>query len=64
MWRVQHGVGAGKRACLEPELGQTAVDLMRHVKFSLNQRAILNLEKIFKIDPGKNLDASMDWGMR
>lgn len=57
-------MGAGKRACLEPELGQTAVDLMRHVKFSLNQRAILNLEKIFKIDPGKNLDASMDWGMR
>lgn len=52
----EHGVGVGKRAYLEPELGVEAVDLMRHLKYSLDPRAILNPDKVFKIDPAENLD--------
>lgn len=58
----EHGVGVGKRSYLEPELGRTAVDLMRHIKFSLDPRAILNPDKIFKIDPKEDLDALLDMG--
>lgn len=58
----EHGVGVGKRAYLEPELGVTAVDLMRHIKFSLDPRAILNPDKIFKIDPNDNLDELLHLG--
>lgn len=58
----EHGVGVGKRSYLEPEIGKNAVDLMRHVKFSLDPRAILNPDKIFKIDPNENLDALLDLG--
>lgn len=58
----EHGVGVGKRSYLEPELGRTAVDLMRHIKFSLDPRAILNPDKIFKIDPKEDLDSLLDMG--
>lgn len=58
----EHGVGVGKRAYLEPELGVNAIDLMRHIKFSLDPRAILNPDKIFKIDPNDKLDELLDLG--
>lgn len=58
----EHGVGVGKRGYLEPELGVEAVDLMRHLKYSLDPRAILNPDKVFKIDPEENLDALLDSG--
>lgn len=58
----EHGVGIGKRSYLEPELGKDAVDLMRHIKFSMDPRAILNPDKIFKIDPAENFDSLLDWG--
>lgn len=58
----EHGVGVGKRSYLEPELGKTSVDLMRHLKFSLDPRAILNPDKIFKIDPKEDLDSLLNEG--
>lgn len=58
----EHGVGVGKRAYLEPELGVNAVDLMRHIKYSLDPRAILNPDKVFRIDPADNLDELMNLG--
>lgn len=58
----EHGVGVGKRPYLGPELGKTTVDLMRHVKFSLDPRAILNPDKIFKIDPNEDLDSLLNEG--
>lgn len=58
----EHGVGVGKRAYLEPELGVAAVDLMRHIKYALDPRAILNPDKVFKIDPSDNLDELLHAG--
>lgn len=58
----EHGVGVGKRSYLEPEIGKNGVDLMRHVKFSLDPRAILNPDKVFKIDPSEELEALLDHG--
>lgn len=58
----EHGVGVGKRAYLEPELGVNAVNLMRHIKYSLDPRAILNPDKVFKIDPTENLDELLHSG--
>lgn len=58
----EHGVGVGKRGYLEPELGVNAVDLMRHIKYSLDPRAILNPDKVFKIDPSEKLDELLDSG--
>lgn len=52
----EHGVGVGKREYLEGELGVNAVDLMRHLKYSLDPRAILNPDKVFKIDLSETLD--------
>lgn len=58
----EHGVGVGKRTYLEPELGVNAVDLMRHIKFSLDPRAILNPDKVFKIDPNDPMDELLATG--
>lgn len=58
----EHGVGVGKRHYLEPELGVNAVDLMRHVKFSLDPRAILNPDKIFKLDVTDDLEQLLNSG--
>lgn len=58
----EHGVGVGKRAYLEPEVGVPAVDLMRHIKYSLDPRAILNPDKVFRIDPTENLDDLLNSG--
>lgn len=58
----EHGVGVGKRSYLEPELGVNAVDLMRHIKFALDPRAILNPDKVFKIDPHDKLDELLSSG--
>lgn len=58
----EHGVGVGKRGYLEAELGVEAVDLMRHLKYSLDPRAILNPDKVVKIDPSDNLDELLHSG--
>lgn len=58
----EHGVGVGKREYLEPELGVNAVDLMRHIKYSLDPRGILNPDKVFKIDPTDTLDELLSSG--
>lgn len=58
----EHGVGVGKRSYLEAELGVEAVDLMRHLKYSLDPRAILNPDKVVKIDPSDNLDVLLHSG--
>ncbi|OBA22347.1 FAD-binding domain-containing protein [Metschnikowia bicuspidata var. bicuspidata NRRL YB-4993] len=58
----EHGVGVGKRAYVEAELGTPAVDLMRRLKFALDPRAILNPDKVFKIDPHENLDELLNSG--
>lgn len=58
----EHGVGVGKRAYLESEVGVNAVDLMRHLKYSLDPRAILNPDKVIKIDPNDILDEHLNSG--
>lgn len=58
----EHGVGVGKRAYLEPELGKNAVDLMRHLKFALDPRAILNPDKVVQIDPHDTLEHQLNSG--
>lgn len=58
----EHGVGVGKRPYLESELGVNAVDLMRHLKFLMDPRGILNPDKIFKLDATDNLDELMNSG--
>lgn len=58
----EHGVGIGKRLYLEAELGRTSIDLMRHIKFSLDPRGILNPDKIFVLDSTDNLDELMNAG--
>lgn len=58
----EHGVGVGKRAYVENEVGTNAVDLMRHVKYALDPRAILNPDKVLKIDPMDNLDELLNSG--
>lgn len=58
----EHGVGVGKRAYLEAELGKNAVDLMRHLKYSLDPRAILNPDKVVQIDPHDKLDEQLNSG--
>lgn len=58
----EHGVGVGKRAYLESEVGKNAVDLMRHLKFSLDPKAILNPDKVIQIDPHDKLDEHLNSG--
>ncbi|ODV68588.1 mitochondrial D-lactate ferricytochrome c oxidoreductase [Hyphopichia burtonii NRRL Y-1933] len=58
----EHGVGVGKRKYLETELGTTTVDLMRHLKLSLDPRLILNPDKVFKTDPNEKLEKLLDAG--
>lgn len=53
----EHGIGTGKRAFLEMELGTTSIDTMRKLKLALDPKRLLNPDKIFKIDP---LDPSDD----
>lgn len=47
----EHGVGFGKRAFLEEELGDKPIDLMRKIKIAIDPKRIMNPDKIFKIDP-------------
>ncbi|EDK38245.2 hypothetical protein PGUG_02343 [Meyerozyma guilliermondii ATCC 6260] len=56
----EHGVGIGKRKYLNKELGKETVDLMRHLKLSMDPRRILNPDKIFRVDPSDTLDAQFD----
>ncbi|KAH3673569.1 hypothetical protein WICMUC_003676 [Wickerhamomyces mucosus] len=47
----EHGVGNGKRAFLLKELGEDAIDLMRHIKLAIDPQRLFNADKVFKIDP-------------
>lgn len=44
----EHGIGQGKMAYLEDELGQTAVDVMVAIKASLDPEGIMNPGKVVK----------------
>lgn len=58
----EHGVGVGKRGYLEPELGKNAVDLMRHLKYALDPKAILNPDKVVQIDPNDTIEEQLNSG--
>lgn len=58
----EHGVGVGKRKFLPRELGQTSVDLMRKIKYLLDPNAILNPDKVVKLETGDLLDELLDAG--
>ncbi|SCW02785.1 LAFE_0F14224g1_1 [Lachancea fermentati] len=47
----EHGVGTGKRAMLELELGENTISMMRKLKLALDPKRLLNPDKVFKIDP-------------
>ncbi|CAR24797.1 FAD-binding oxidoreductase [Lachancea thermotolerans CBS 6340] len=53
----EHGIGSGKRALLELELGKDTISMMRKLKLALDPKRLLNPDKVFKIDP---LDASTE----
>lgn len=50
----EHGIGFGKRDYLLEEVGETAVDLMRKVKLSIDPLRIMNPDKVLKIDPNED----------
>ena len=45
----EHGVGMKLRDALEEEVGRTGVGVMRSVKKALDERGILNPEKVFRL---------------
>ncbi|CEP63685.1 FAD-binding oxidoreductase LALA0_S09e00210g [Lachancea lanzarotensis] len=47
----EHGIGSGKRALLETELGKDTISMMRKLKMALDPKRLLNPDKVFKIDP-------------
>ena len=47
----EHGIGAGKRALLEAELGKDTISMMRKLKLALDPKRLLNPDKVFKTDP-------------
>lgn len=47
----EHGVGLALRDMLELELGESAVDMMRKIKFALDPRCLLNCDKIVRVEP-------------
>lgn len=47
----EHGVGMGKRHFLVKEVGENSIDLMRKLKLSLDPYGLLNVDKVFKVDP-------------
>ncbi|SCV05656.1 LANO_0H12288g1_1 [Lachancea nothofagi CBS 11611] len=47
----EHGIGAGKRALLETELGEDTISMMRKLKLALDPKRLLNPDKVFKTDP-------------
>ncbi|KAI8987414.1 hypothetical protein BDF20DRAFT_904539 [Mycotypha africana] len=42
----EHGVGVGKKAFLNEELGENTVDLMKKIKIALDPKGLLNPEKV------------------
>lgn len=58
----EHGVGIGKRKFLPTELGENTVDLMRKIKYSLDPNAILNPDKVLKLESGDVLDELLQEG--
>ena len=47
----EHGVGLALRDMLEVELGESAVDMMRKIKFALDPLCLLNCDKIVRVEP-------------
>ncbi|SCU94404.1 LADA_0G08328g1_1 [Lachancea dasiensis] len=52
----EHGIGAGKRALLEVELGKDTISMMRKLKLALDPKRLLNPDKVFKTDPADESD--------
>ena len=47
----EHGVGLELRDMLDLELGESAVDMMRMIKFALDPLCLLNCDKIVRVEP-------------
>ena len=47
----EHGVGLELRDMLEVELGESAVDMMRRIKFALDPLCLLNCDKVVRVEP-------------
>ncbi len=45
----EHGVGVGKKAYLERQLGPSAVGMMRSIKRALDPQSILNPDKVVDV---------------
>ncbi|KAL6934987.1 related to D-lactate dehydrogenase [cytochrome], mitochondrial [Hanseniaspora guilliermondii] len=54
----EHGIGLGKKELLPLELGEPAIDLMRNIKLSMDPHAILNPDKVIKIDNEENFNGT------
>lgn len=54
----EHGIGLGKKELLPLEIGDASVDLMRKIKLSLDPNAILNPDKVIKIDPEEKFNGT------
>ncbi|KAJ5691874.1 hypothetical protein N7462_001297 [Penicillium macrosclerotiorum] len=50
----EHGIGLGKKHCLEKELGPATIEVMRTLKRSLDPHFLLNPGKIFDISPSED----------
>ncbi|KAH7113327.1 hypothetical protein B0J11DRAFT_541908 [Dendryphion nanum] len=46
----EHGVGLKLRDALAEEVGVSGVDMMRRIKIALDERCILNPDKVFRLD--------------
>jgi D-lactate dehydrogenase (cytochrome) len=49
----EHGVGLKQRDALVEEVGEEGVEVMRRVKMALDPRGILNPDKVFRLQQGK-----------
>lgn len=43
----EHGIGQGKRALLEKEIGETGIQVMKQIKQTFDPKGIMNPTKVF-----------------
>ncbi|KAF1941345.1 FAD-binding domain-containing protein [Clathrospora elynae] len=55
----EHGVGLKLRDALEEEVGQGGVEMMRRIKRSLDERGILNPDKVFRLEDGSEAKSKL-----